>query len=147
MKLKIAMIAAATLAACTAIGAPGALAKGRTTYLKLPIADVMTDVKNEAHLAGFKFTFGAASGKRLTDTHTRSTDPRPFKTDDERCQRAFLNALIKVRKDAEAQGGTGVSNIVTTSTESGAVLKSKTEYACIAGGSNARVYLNGDIVK
>jgi len=130
-----------------AVCAPGAMAKGRTTYLTFPIADVMTDTENAQHLEGFKFTFGASAGKRLTDTHTRSTDPRPFKSDEERCQRAFLNALIRVRQDAVAKGGTGVANIQTTSTESGAPLKSKTEYACIAGGSNARVYLDGDVVQ
>ncbi len=144
MKIRTAMLAALALG----VAAPIAEArKGRMEYQTYPIADVMKAEANQEFLGGFKFQFGGGGGARINATHTRSTDPRPFKSDSARCERAFLNALIKVRKDAERQGGSGVVQIVTTSTETGAPLKSTTEYACIAGGSNARVYLEGMIVK
>ena len=143
MKIKLVLIAVLALGAA----APGLAAPGRTDYQTYPIANVMNAEANKGALGGFKFQVGGGKGARVNTTHTRSTDPRPFKSDSERCERAFLNALIKVRKDAERQGGTGIVDIITTSTESGAPLKSATEYACITGRSNARVYLEGTIVK
>ncbi|MBI1359099.1 MAG: hypothetical protein GC155_02320 [Alphaproteobacteria bacterium] len=143
MKIRTALLAVLALG----VAAPIASAKGRMDYKTFPISDVMKMEANQKYLGGFKFQFGGGGGARINTTHTRSTDPRPFQSDESRCQRAFLNALIKVRKDAERQGGTGVVQIVTTSTATGQPLKSTTEYACIAGGSNARVYLDGVIVK
>jgi len=143
MKIQLVLLAALALGAA----APGLAAPGRSDYQTYPIANVMNAEANKGVLGGFKFQFGGGKGARINSTHTRSTDPRPFKSDSERCERAFLNALVKVRKDAERQGGAGVVGIVTTSTESGAPLKSATEYACITGRSNARVYLEGTIVK
>jgi hypothetical protein len=143
MKIQPVLLAALAFGVAT----PVVAAPGRMDYQTFPIANVMNAEANQGHLGGFRFQFGGGKGARINSTHTRSTDPRPFKSDSERCERAFLNALIKVRKDAERQGGTGVVDIVTTSTATGAPLKSATEYSCITGRSNARVYLEGTIVK
>ncbi len=124
-----------------------ATAQGRMDYLTFPIADVMNDPESKAKLGEFRFVFNGGKGKKISDTNTRSTDPRPFKSDKQRCERALLNGLIKLRKFAEGQGGTGLEKIQTTSTPSGQPLKSSTEYACIAGGSNARVYISAIVTK
>ncbi len=141
MKLRIAVAVIAAVATSAAVMAPVAVAKGRADYKTWPIADVLNDPANAEFLSGFTFKFGGKGSGAATTT--RRTDARPFKSDEQRCQRAFLNALIAVRKEAEASGKTSVTGIVTTSTETGDELNSATEYACISGGSNSRVYLNG----
>lgn len=144
MKLKLAALALAVLA--TSVAALPAQAKARKDAQTWPIADIFSHKDYASKLGDFKFTFGdKVSGKVVGDSTTRKSTNGFGKSDHDACVWAALSALIAMKNDAINRGGTSVQGI--KSMADGPEFSSSTEFQCISGASNSRVYFNGKIVK
>lgn len=67
------------------------------------------------------------------------------KSDARACAWAALGALIKIKADAQARGGTSVQGIVSATTET--ELSSTSEFQCVSGFTNSRVRFKGKVMK
>ena len=144
MKLKFAALAIAALA--TAAVALPAQAKARKDIQTWPVADIFSHKDYAAKLGDFKFSFGGkASGAVVGDSTTRKATNGFGKSDHDSCVWAAMSALIAMKADAINRGGTSVQAIESAATET--PFTSKTEFQCISGTTNSRVYFNGKIVK
>jgi hypothetical protein len=145
MKLKLAALAIAALATA-AVSMPAAEAKARKDAQTWPIADIFAHKDYASKVGDFKFTFGGkSSGAVVGDSQTRKATNGFGKSDHDACVWAALSALIAMKADAINRGGTSVQAIDTSVTETPFV--SSTEFQCISGASNSRVYFKGKIVK
>lgn len=139
MKLKLAALALATLA----VAMPAHARKDAQTW---PIAPVLALPDYAAKVGDFKFVFGdKVSGAQLGSTTTRRTTNGFGKKDQDACNWAMLSALIALKADAIAKGGTSVQGLKSTVT--GTPFSSATEFQCLSGVTNSRVYLDGVVVK
>jgi len=139
MKLKFALVASAILAL-----APTALAeKSIQTW---SIQDAMNSAEFQERLDGFQFTWGdTVSGQRVGSTSARRATNGVNKSDKRACEWALLSVLIVLKEDAISRGGTSVQGLKSTAT--GQPFSSTTEFQCITGFTNSRVYLEGEVVK
>jgi hypothetical protein len=121
-------------------------AYARNDMLTFPIAPVLALPEAQAQLGDFKFSFGGKPhGKVIATTTSRRAANGFHKKPEAACDRALLNALIALKNDAIAKGGTSVQGLVSMAT--GSLFDSATEFQCISGNTNARVYMSGTIVK
>ncbi len=140
MKAKIAI---ASLLA-VAVAAPAAHA--RKDYQTFPIEVITSQPEYAEKVGDFKFTFGdSVSGTSIGPTNTRKSTNGINKSDARACAWAALGALIAMKADAESRGGTAVEGI--KSTVSGEEFSSATEFQCISGFTNSRVYFTGTVTK
>ena len=140
MKLKSAAFA---LAAAAAVAAP---AWARNDTLTLDIAPVKELPDYKGQIGDFKFGFGGKPrGAVIGPTSSRQAANGVGKKSEVACDRALLNVLIRLKKDALNRGGTSVQGLVSMTT--GAPFDSATQFQCISGGTNARVYMAGSVVK
>jgi hypothetical protein len=110
------------------------------------VADFMANSEYTSKLEGFKFSWGAAKpGKALGETESRRSTNGVNKSDEAACQWALLSALLALKTDAQARGGTAVVGLRSFAT--GEEFVSATEYQCLSGFTNSRVYIRGTIVK
>ncbi len=140
MKLKHALLTMLAIA----VAAPAAHArKDAQTY---PIELILSQPEYAAKVGDFKFVFGdTVSGQSLGPTTTRKSTNGVNKSDARACAWAALGALIALKNDAESRGGTSVQGIKSNAT--GTEFSSATEFQCISGFTNSRVYFNGTVVK
>lgn len=141
MKLKT---LAFCLAAVAAAAAPAAWARNDTDTFKIaPVLD-LPDYKTQ--IGDFKITFGGKPRGAVIGTTESVQAANGFgKKAETACDRALLNVLIRLKKDALNRGGTSVQGLVSMTT--GAPFDSATEFQCISGGTNARVRMSGSVVK
>lgn len=140
MKLKI----AAMLAAAVALAAPAAHA--RKDFQTFNIDIIKAQPEYAAKIGDFSFGFGGSvSGTQLGTTTTRKTTNGINKSDEKACAWAALSALIALKEDALSRGGTSVQGIQSFVT--GEKFSSATEFQCISGFTNSRVYFEGIVVK
>lgn len=136
-------IAIASLLA-VAVAAPAAHA--RKEYQTFSIELIKSQPEYAEKIGDFKFGFGdAISGTSLGETSTRRSTNGVNKSDERACAWAALGALMALKADAEARGGTAVEGI--KSTVSGEDFSSATEFQCISGFTNSRVYFKGVVTK
>tara|TARA_A100001391_G_C4851662_1_gene219902 strand:- start:27 stop:446 length:420 start_codon:yes stop_codon:yes gene_type:complete len=110
------------------------------------IQDAMTSQNFQDRLGGFKFVWGdEVSGQRVQSTSTRKATNGIGKSDREACEWALLSGLIALKEQAESKGATSVQGIKSMAT--GTPYSSTTEFQCITGWTNSRVYLEAEIVK
>lgn len=139
MKLKLAVVALAALA----VAGP---AQARKDFQLFSIDLVKAHPDYAAKIGDFKFVFGnSVSGKSLGSTSTRKSTNGLTKSDQDACVWAMLSALIAFKADAVGRGGTSVQGIKSTVT--GEKFSSATEFQCISGFTNSRVYLEGVVVQ
>lgn len=137
----------ATLVAATASMALAALpAHARKDTGTFTFAAVMAHPDYAAKIGDFKFGFGdAVRGQSLGQSSTRKATNGFGKSDEQACVWAALSALIAMKNDAIARGGTSVQGIKSMVT--GTAFSSATEFQCISGTTNSRVYFEGVVVK
>jgi len=143
MKIKATALAVA-LALSFAV-APAADAKGRRATQVWKIADFENNAEYMARLEGFRFQWGGGGGASMGTTETRRSTSGFGKSDEAACQWALLSALLALKADAQARGGSRVVNL--RSFAEGTDFVSTTEYQCISGATNSRVYIRGTIVR
>jgi hypothetical protein len=143
MKIKavVAMLAFAAFLLPSAADAK----KGRRDVQKWKIATFQANAEYMARLEGFRFQWGGGGGTSLGTSESRRSTNGIGKSDESACQWALLSALLAIKADAQARGGTAVVNL--RSFAEGADFVSTTEYQCISGATNSRVYIRGTIVR
>jgi hypothetical protein len=143
MKLKLSVLALTALASA-AVALP---AHARKDVANFPISAVTSHPEYAARVGDFRFVFGDAPirGATVGQTNTRKTTNGFGRSDQDACVWAMLSALIAIKNDAIARGGTSVQGI--KSVTDGAGLSSATEFQCVSGTTNSRVYLQGTIVR
>lgn len=140
MKLKLALISMCLAAAA----APAANAE--RDIQTWSIQEAMESQDFQDRLGDFRFVWGdSVSGERIRSTTTRKTTNGINKSDRGACEWALLSALIALKEQAESLGGTSVQGIKSTAT--GTPFSSTTEFQCITGWTNSRVYLEAEIMK
>jgi hypothetical protein len=133
----------AALASAVMLSAPAHARKDFQTY---SIQEAMASADFQEKLGNFKFVWGdRVSGQRIRSTSTRKTTSGLKKTDRQACEWALLSALIALKAQAEKLGGSSVQGIKSYAT--GETFSSRTEFQCISGFTNPRVYLEAEIVK
>ena len=142
MKFKAAV---AALALAAFIMPSAADAKGRREAQVWKIADFQNNAEYMARLEGFRFEWGRGGGTALGTTESRRATSGIGKSDEGACQWALLSALLAIKADAQARGGTAVVNLRSFAENTDFV--STTEYQCVSGATNSRVYIRGTIVK
>jgi hypothetical protein len=139
MKLKLAAFALASLA----LALP---AHARKDTVKIPVAAITAHKDYAGKIGDFKFVWGGkASGAQLGTSTTRKATNAVGKSQTEACVWAALSALIAMKADAIQRGGTSVQAITSKVSEED--FSSATEFDCISGFTNARVYFEGVVVK
>ena len=139
MKLKHIVLAAAV----AALAPTAAAEKSIQTW---SIQDAMSTAEFQERLEGFQFVWGdTVSGQRVGSTSVRRATNGVNKSDKRACEWALLSALIALKEDAIARGGTSVQGLKSNAT--GQPFSSTTEFQCITGFTNSRVYLEGEVVK
>ena len=127
-----------------ALAAQPALARNSVT--NYPIEAIRAQPEYAEKIGDFRFEFGnAPKGKILGDTVSLQATNGVNKSDARACAWAALGALVKIKADALARGGTSVQGIVSASTETG--LSSTSEFQCVSGFTNSRVRFKGKVVK
>jgi hypothetical protein len=140
MKLKLATLVLAAIA----VAAPAAHA--RKDFAAYPIEAVRAHPDYASKIGDFKFVFGdSVSGTKIGTTSTRKSTNGLNKSDEGACVWAMLSALIAIKEDAVSRGATSVQGIKSTVT--GEPFASTTEFQCVSGFTNSRVYLEGTLVK
>ncbi|MDZ4759891.1 MAG: excinuclease ATPase [Alphaproteobacteria bacterium] len=140
MKPGLAGLALAAIALC----APAAHA--RKDFQTYSIDLVVGHPDYAEKIGDFKFVFGdAVSGQQIGSTSTRKSTNGLNKSDEGACVWAMLSALIAFKADAIARNGTSVQGVKSNVT--GEIFSSATEFQCISGFTNSRVYLEGVVVK
>ncbi|MCI4644113.1 MAG: excinuclease ATPase [Hyphomonadaceae bacterium] len=140
MKIKLAAFAICSVA----LASPAAFAdRDIQTW---SIQEAMSSENFQDRLGNFRFVWGdTVSGQRVMSTSTRKATNGINKSDRAACEWALLSALIAFKEQAEANGATSVQGIKSTAT--GTPFSSTTEFQCITGWTNSRVYLEAEIVK
>ena len=110
------------------------------------IEEAMNSQDYKDRLGDFKFVWGdSVTGQRVRSISTRKATNGVNKSDKAACEWALLSALIALKGAAEAEGATSVQGIKSNAT--GTPFSSTTEFQCISGFTNSRVYLDAEIVK
>jgi len=109
------------------------------------IATFQANTEYMARLEGFRMEWGRGSGTAIGTTESRRPTNGIGKSDEAACQWALLSALLAIKADAQARGGSAVVNLRSFAT--GQEFVSTTEYQCISGATNSRVYIRGTIVR
>lgn len=109
------------------------------------IADFQNNAEYMARLEGFRFEWGRGGGAALGTSESRRATNGVGKSDEAACQWALLSALLAIKADAQSRGGSAVVNVRSFAT--GQDFVSTTEYQCISGATNSRVYIRGTIVR
>lgn len=144
MKIKAFALAFA-LALAMAVAPTAADAKGRRNVQVWKIADFENNAEYMARLEGFRFQWGGGSGASMGTTESRRATNGLGKSDEQACQWALLSALLAIKADAHARGGSRVVNLRSFAENTDFV--STTEYQCVSGATNSRVYIRGTIVR
>lgn len=140
MKLKLALISMCL--AATAVPA----AHAERDIQTWSIQEAMASENFQDRLGDFQFVWGdTVNGQRVMSTSTRKATNGINKSDRAACEWALLSALIAFKEQAEGMGATSVQGIKSTAT--GTPYSSTTEFQCITGWTNSRVYLEAEIVK
>lgn len=129
-----------------ALGASAAPAYARKESETVPIAAIFSHPTAKETLGDFKFVFGnKVAGVGLGVSTSRQATNGVGKSDANACVWAALGALKKMKADAIARGGRAVEGIV--SFVDGADFSSTSEFKCISGFTNSRVYFRGTVVR
>lgn len=129
-----------------ALGALAVPAEARNTLKNYPIESILAQPEYGEKLGDFKFVFGGkAEGKEIGSVSKLQATNGVSKSDARACAWAALGALIKMKEDALARGGTSVQAIISTT--SGADFSSATEFQCVSGFTNSRVRFSGQVVR
>lgn len=127
-----------------AVAAPAAHARKDVQTFSIEL--ITSQPEYAESIGDFKFGFGdTISGTSLGSSSTRKTTNGVNKSDERACAWAALSALIAMKQDAQARGGTAVEGI--KSTVSGTDFSSATEFQCVSGFTNSRVYFQGTVTK
>ena len=134
---------AALALAAAGVMAPAAYAK--RDYQAWPIADFVNNPEYMDRLSGVTFTWGDnITGQPVASTSVERATSGIGKTDKEACEWALLSVLLQMRNHALERGAKSVQGL--KSTTAGAPYSSDTEYLCMTGHTNSRVYMEGKIV-
>ena len=110
-----------------------------------PIADVMENPDYQEELRGVDFSWGdALVGQPIATSTVARATRGVMRTDQEACERAFIDALREMRLHALQRGAHSVQAI--KSTIAGAPYSSESDFLCLTGHTNSRVELQGKIV-
>jgi hypothetical protein len=121
-------------------------AQARNTVANYPIEAIRAQPEYAAQIGDFRFEFGnEVKGTKLGTSNSLQATNGVNKSDERACAWAALGALIKMKADAIARGGTSVQGIVSATT--GTDFSSTTQYQCISGFTNSRVRFSGQVVK
>lgn len=138
MKLKL----IATAVVALAVASPAYARKDVATY---PIESIQALPEYKEAIGNFRFVWGNNPGRGLGTTHTRKATNGVNKSDGEACAWAALSALIAMKEDAQRRGGSSVQGI--RSTASGTPFASSSQFQCLSGFTNSRVYFEGVVVR
>jgi hypothetical protein len=141
MSLRKTAIAVVALAA---FAAP-AHAKGRADVQTYPIESIRALPEYQEKIGNFRFVWGNNPGRGLGTTQTRKATNGVNKSDEAACAWAALSALIALKADAEKRGGSSVQGLKSNVT--GTPFSSSTEFQCISGFTNSRVYFQGVVAR
>lgn len=118
----------------------------RNTVTNYPIEAIRAQPEYAEKIGDFRFEFGnAPRGKILGDTVSLQATNGVNKSDARACAWAALGALVKIKADAIARGGTSVQGIVSATTETD--FSSTSEFQCLSDFTNSRVRFKGKVVK
>lgn len=121
-------------------------ALARNSVTNYPIDAIRAQPEYAAKIGDFRFEFGnVPRGKILGDTVSLQATNGVNKSDARACAWAALGALVKIKADAIARGGTSVQGIVSATTET--ELSSTKEFQCVSGFTNSRVRFKDKVVK
>ncbi len=138
MKYLLPAIAAASMAV-----APAAHAKREIQAW--PIAEFMSNPDYMAQLNGVTFTWGdVVIGQAIATTNVERATEGMTKSDQAACEWALLSALKLMRLHALERGAKSVQAL--KSTVAGEPYASDTDFLCMSGFTNSRVFLTGSIV-
>lgn len=127
-----------------ALVAPPALA--RNTVTNYPIEAIRAQPEYAEKIGDFRFVFGGKpQGTKIGPTVSLQATNGVNKSDARACAWAALGALVKLKEDALARGGTSVQGIVSRAAEP--EFSSATEFQCVSGFTNSRVRFAGTVVK
>lgn len=139
MKLKV-----AALIAAVAVMAPPMYARDDVQTYSIEIIKAQPEYAEK--IGDFQFVFGdSVSGQQLGTTSSRRSTNGINKSDERACAWAALSALIALKNDAVSTGGSSVHGLKSKVT--GAVFSSATEFQCISGFTNSKVFFEGVVVK
>ena len=112
-----------------------------------PVAPALSDPEAVEALQGMRFYFAGQNHARAStiaaDLSAWGRARRGRLSDEEVCNRALLNALIRYRDSRSRGEGNATINIRSTSM--GQLYSSATQYKCLASRNGATVRLRGDI--
>lgn len=135
-----------TIIGAVAIAAASSLAVAADETIKMKIKDGLEAGKHTKNTISedIKLFFGnqktPAVDKKLWEGSTTQKSMR--RSEQERCDTAFVSAILRLQDRARREGGNAVVNIV-----SGGSNDSATEYTCITGRVTGSVTLRGTVVK
>ncbi len=110
-----------------------------------PIADVMNNPEYMKNMNGVTFLWGnELQGEAVATSNVERVTTGVLKSDKEACERALVDALEEMRLHALQRGAHSVQAIKSTVT--GAPYASDSEYLCLTGHTNSRVFIQGKIV-
>lgn len=137
------ILASGFVVALLALATP---AQARNTVANYPIESILAQPEYAEKIGDFRIQFGGnVEGARIGSSTSLQATNGVNKSDARACAWAALGALIKMKKDAIARGGTSVQRIVSVTT--GAEFASTTEFQCISGFTNSRVRFSGQVVR
>jgi uncharacterized protein YbjQ (UPF0145 family) len=136
------------LISCLFFMAPQAYGRDSTHFFSIQAAMDTTDFQQNLD-PDIKFYFGNqthAAVERSFGTYTSNKKTNAFnKSDEEACQRSFLNALLTFQQRAKNEGGNAVVEVESYYKKK--PFSSETEYECHAGAVIAGTALRGKVVK
>ncbi len=136
MKFK-ALLAAGALFAATA--------PAHAETLNMSLSDFFAKSENTDMLQGFTFKFGgSAYGTQVGPVTVKRMANGFHKPAEVACERALLNALIRLREYSISRGGTAV---VAIKSGNGYFSDSSTEYVCDKSHVKAAINLSGTVIK
>ena len=136
-----------TIIAALALGGASSLAVAADETIKMQIKDGLEAGKHTKNTISddIKLYFGKqktpAVDKKLWEGSTTQKSMR--KSEQERCDTAFVSAILRLQDRARREGGNAVINIAS----GGGSNDSATEYTCITGRVTGSVSLRGTVVK
>lgn len=121
-------------------------AQARNTVTNYPIESILAQPEYAEAIGDFRFGFGGSvKGTKIGPTTSLQATNGVGKSDARACAWAALGALIKIKNDAIARGGTSVQGLVSFTT--GTEFSSTSEFQCLSGFTNSRVRFRGVVVK
>jgi uncharacterized protein YbjQ (UPF0145 family) len=136
-----------TIIAALALGGASSLAVAADETVKMQIKDGLEAGKHTKNTISddIKLYFGKqktpAVDKKLWEGSTTQKSMR--RSEQERCDTAFVSAILRLQDRARKEGGNAVINI----TSAGGSNDSATEYTCVTGRVTGSVSLRGTVVK